>query len=158
MHVTRVALTKKRLVRFRPPPADAAPAFTLVELVVCIAIIGVLLALLLPAVQMTREASRKTQCRSNLRQIGTAIAAYESMHQMFPPGGSYGASMHVTLLPFLDNKALYDRYDFIKRDDSAVRTVKIPLYICPSDPAPPIWPLGTTGEVATNYAGNSGTG
>jgi prepilin-type N-terminal cleavage/methylation domain-containing protein/prepilin-type processing-associated H-X9-DG protein len=134
------------------------PAFTLLELVACLAVLGILLALLLPAIIAARESSRRMECSANLKQIGIAIAAYEAQHQMFPPGGAYGASMHVVLLPFLDQQSLYDRYDFIKRDDSAVRTYVMPLYICPSDPALSAWPSMGSWVVTTNYAGNAGTG
>jgi prepilin-type N-terminal cleavage/methylation domain-containing protein len=61
--------------------------FTLVELLVVIAIIGVLVALLLPAVQAAREAARKTQCRNNLRQIAIAALSHESIHKHYPTGG-----------------------------------------------------------------------
>jgi prepilin-type N-terminal cleavage/methylation domain-containing protein/prepilin-type processing-associated H-X9-DG protein len=131
---------------------------TILELLVVVTIIGLLLALILPAVSVSRETARKAECMSHLKQIGVAIAAYESLHGMFPPGGSYGASMHVSLLPFLGQKALYDRYDFIKRDDTSVRTVVVPLYLCPSDPAPNAWMYGGRVDATTSYAGNSGTG
>jgi prepilin-type processing-associated H-X9-DG protein len=137
---------------------NARRGLSQIEVVITVAIIALLVALLVPAVQSSRAASRKIQCAANLRQIGIAIGAYESAHQMFPPGGSYGASMHVSLLPFIDQKNLFDRYDFVNRDDSAVRIQVVSLYLCPSDSAPQTWPFRTPGEAATSYAGNSGTG
>lgn len=101
--------------------------FTLVELLVVIVIIGILMALLLPAIQSTREAGRRVTCANNLKQIGAALHAYETKYRMFPPGGvGYGwckypeehgtdivhnANGLLFLLPNLDEMPLYERYD-----------------------------------------------
>jgi prepilin-type N-terminal cleavage/methylation domain-containing protein len=66
-------------------------AFTLVELLVVIAIIGILVALLLPAIQAAREAARRSQCLSQIRQVGLAVLNYDATHKRFPPGSSIGS-------------------------------------------------------------------
>ncbi|WP_202921562.1 DUF1559 domain-containing protein [Anatilimnocola aggregata] len=87
------------------------------ELLVVIAIIGVLVALLLPAVQAAREAARRTQCANNLHQTGLALASYESSHKVFPCGGlygrgnGYGHSWWVRILPYAEETAVYDKFD-----------------------------------------------
>src|SRR5262245_8130625 len=75
----------------RTPHSHARRAFTLVELLVVIAIIGILVALLLPAIQAAREAARRSQCKNNLRQIALSCLNHESTHKFFPHGGwSFG--------------------------------------------------------------------
>src|ERR1043165_7475153 len=98
--------------------------FTLVELLVVIAIIGILVALLLPAVQAAREAARRTQCTNNMKQLGLAMQNYLSAKKTFPPGsmrditGSTGnfrdprVSPHLRLMPYMENQPLYDRFDW----------------------------------------------
>ncbi len=100
-------------VSLRRPPADAA-GFTLIELLVVIAIVGLLIALLLPAVQAAREAARRTQCVNNLKQIALAAANYHDQQGAFPPCGywrdtGYGIwsnaySFLVHLLPHLEQR------------------------------------------------------
>ncbi len=102
---------------FHHPPStiqNPKSGFTLVELLVVIAIIGILIALLLPAVQAAREAARRLQCANNLKQMGLALHNYHSAHRTFPPGGitSNGLGYIVMLLPYLEQKALYDGFDF----------------------------------------------
>src|SRR5438445_11061328 len=89
-------------------------AFTLVELLVVIAIIGVLVALLLPAVQTAREASRRSSCQNNLKQLSLAMLNYESTNNVLPGGvGRYGCcwgTWQVRVLPFLEQGALAGLY------------------------------------------------
>ncbi|MDZ7617697.1 MAG: DUF1559 domain-containing protein [Patescibacteria group bacterium] len=116
------------LVRFRARTRRRhRAAFTLVELLVVIAIIGILIALLLPAVQSAREAARALHCKGNFRQIGIALHNYHSAHRSFPPGGiGYGwcrnadpyGDAHIMnknglllLLPHLEQQPLYDQFD-----------------------------------------------
>src|ERR1700682_3781970 len=94
--------------------------FTLIELLVVIAIIAVLVAMLLPAVQQAREAARRSQCKNNLKQIGLAIANYESTYTCLPfgKGLNYPAkggpvyarwSLHSMILPYMDQQPLYNQ-------------------------------------------------
>ncbi|QDU61145.1 hypothetical protein Pan216_19990 [Planctomycetes bacterium Pan216] len=88
-------------------------AFTLVELLVVIAIIGILVALLLPAVQQAREAARRSQCSNHLKQIGVALHNYHDSHGGFPPAAitsnQHGPTAWVMLLPYLDQASFYDQ-------------------------------------------------
>src|SRR5437762_11394995 len=93
----------------RPRPIRR-PAFTLVELLVVIAIIGVLVALLLPAVQAAREAARRSSCQNNLRQIGIAFHNFHDANNAFPPlriaGGDGWASCFVLISPYMEQSTL----------------------------------------------------
>ena len=138
-------------------------AFTLVELLVVITIIGILIALLLPAVQAAREAARRMQCANNFKQAGVALHNYHAAVGSFPPGmmlylakshascgpkpsGNYvGWGWTAHILPYIEKQALYDQFDFGEWSPSLTQNVsghsnfeiggtRISAYLCPSDP------------------------
>ena len=135
-----------RSVRYR--------AFTLVELLVVIAIIGVLVSLLLPAVQSAREAARRMQCANNLKQITLAVHNYADTNSSTFPAGAYSCCCGTWLggiLPFMEQKTMFDKYQFfgglLPPPDSAcpgnrrygaavnkpITTIQLKAYSCPSD-------------------------
>ncbi len=145
--------------------------FTLVELLVVIAIIGILIALLLPAVQAAREAARRSHCSNNVKQIGLALHNYHDVHLAFPPGSfwtgtayaDYRGSILVRLLMYLEQQPLYGLWDFRNPNGVSVdnqvfpgtskllQSTQIPAYTCPSD----VWPA--VGNFAFhNYAASDG--
>ena len=121
--------------------------FTLVELLVVIAIIGILIALLLPAVQAAREAARLSQCSNNLRQIGLAVLNYESANRSLPASvildlsgtstaNNLGWGVHGRILSYLEQGNVNDKVDLNAAWDfqTAINKLGVPSYRCPSDP------------------------
>lgn len=130
---------------------------TIVELLTVLAVTGVLLAVLLPAVQQAREVARRAHCLANMRQLGIAMHGYSETYGVLPPGiGVGGKSALVSMLPYLEQTAIYQAFDWSKwaRDNVNVTIAmsqRIPLFVCPSDSQLPI-------SGATNYVVNGGTG
>lgn len=120
--------------------------FTLVEVLVVIAIIGILIALLLPAVQAARESSRRTGCQNNMRQIGLGILHFESTHGKFPPGKkwsgppkdpkSFAMAWSSFMLDHIEQRAIHDQINFklsfTDPSNLPATTQVIPIYRCPS--------------------------
>lgn len=137
------------MIRLRPEQrTNCRSAFTLVELLVVIAIIGVLVALMLPAIQMARESARKTKCANNLKQLGIGMQAYLVNRLSFPPGytsavmadhddGGPGWAWGSMITPFIEESSLHDQIDYSlslrSPEAQAVVTNSLPLFICPSD-------------------------
>lgn len=165
------------LLRQNPRTRRSTPrGFSLIELLVVITIIGVLIALLIPAVQQVRESARRTQCRNNLKQIGLALENYHDMYRMFPPASIRDTGFEnngrdqprstwmIALLPLIDAAPLYQRFDAGAATDlpanASVRDAAIPAYLCPTDTGAeiPFEPrLGITYRRG-NYGANFGAG
>jgi prepilin-type N-terminal cleavage/methylation domain-containing protein/prepilin-type processing-associated H-X9-DG protein len=148
--------------------------FTLIELLVVMVIIGVLIALLLPAVQRVRENSRVSSCANNLKQVALAIASYETRERKYPPsmklcatdsaGSINGWSINALLLPYLEQGRIFSEIDFDQNlrlagtvqtaDGKIVKlaALRIPTYVCPSEQRDE--PRLSSSGVATNYPFN----
>ncbi|MGL4512622.1 MAG: DUF1559 domain-containing protein [Lacipirellulaceae bacterium] len=162
------------------PLATRRPGFTLVELLVVIAIIGILVALLLPAVQAAREAARRMSCQTNVKNISLGLLNYESAKGFFPPGATYlpvgglnGPSFHVDLLPYLEDSALFasvgQALQEARRTNpnaqldygsiQSLKNIAVSVYQCPSDGAPFARDdfAGGEGFPGSNYSGVMGS-
>lgn len=138
-----------------PPLADGKRlAFTLVELLVVIAIIGVLVALLLPAVQAAREAARRTQCSNQLKQLGLAVLNFEDTFKRLPHTRlDTRETWAVLILPYMEQQALYDRWDMSKKyyqQQPAVRETTLKGFLCPSRQRPSKLSIGRDIEQGTS--------
>ena len=127
--------------------------FTLVELLVVVSVIGILIALLLPAVQAARATARSVACGNNLKQIGLALHHYEGSYRAFPPtfvtsrvenesGTGESWSVHGRLLPQIEQGAAFERVDLSVdwhiQVSSGVTALRVPVYLCPSEINPDI--------------------
>jgi len=154
--------------------------FTLIELLVSVAVIGILISLLLPAVQSAREKARQARCAGNLKQIALAMSQYQETHGTLPPGkkGCCWGTWLMFILPEVEQQALYDAYNFsgnnspglpsnydldLRYFGSSNRTVtstRLSVYLCPSDQTSAPISLKTSGVTQSctsqNYAGNFG--
>ena len=148
------------------PNSRSTRGFTLIELLVVICLIAVVSALLLPAVQHSRDAARLAQCKNNMKQLGLAFHNYHDTFLTFPPGWTQhhpqaGSQTRlgwsVFILPFIDQAPLYNRMNFQtqRADPLELFQTRIPTYRCPQDPSPDV--NSQRGQFGTlNYSANFG--
>jgi prepilin-type N-terminal cleavage/methylation domain-containing protein/prepilin-type processing-associated H-X9-DG protein len=165
----------------RLDPGPSRPAFSLIELLVTIGIIGVLAGLLIPAVQASRESARRSECGNNLRQLGLAALHHESARGYFPSGtiskpeptdpaapwSFYRWSALAQLTPYMENSVVYDALDLsvplygsdlhARPENSGVVRLTVPEFLCPSDELRRVSDeFGATNYVVSTGSGNNG--
>ena len=167
-----VSSARARRTRSVAREAKSRAGFTVIELIVVMAVIGILVALIAPAIQNAREASRRAQCQNNLRQIGIGLNAHEAARGQYPSGSSVprahpkppvmnsSVSICYQLLPYMDQRPLFNRVDTDEDGDGskdepptsatngAVLKISVPAFMCPSD----LWFAGSV-----SYRGCAGT-
>jgi prepilin-type N-terminal cleavage/methylation domain-containing protein len=140
--------------------------FTLIELLVSIAIMGILMGLLLPAMQAARGTARRMNCSNNLKQIGLAIHGFHDVNKGLPPQATYavgstfsGYSVHARILPYIEQNSIHDRVDFTRgyAAQPDVCKLKLPIYRCPSDGRDETRRDAGVEFYPTNYGFNIGT-
>lgn len=145
-------------------------AFTLTELLAVVAIVGLLLALLIPVLAAARESARRAVCQNNLKQIGVALVGYENTHSKFPVGAqrnvSFGVSWWVGILPFLEEAQTYAKFDLTGAHNGSVmlnstngklaNQLVIESMICPSSPLTSLFPVGNYQVMMPSYVGIAG--
>ncbi len=149
-------------------PRRIRSGFTLVELLVVIAIIGMLVTLLLPAVQSAREAARVAQCQNNLKQLALSVELYKGARSHYPPArlkhnpldeepqkcGEKTATWMVRILPYIEEQNVYAKWDLKKAwyvHDLEARSPHVPGFVCPSRRSPDATTSGMAGDVVITY-------
>jgi prepilin-type N-terminal cleavage/methylation domain-containing protein/prepilin-type processing-associated H-X9-DG protein len=142
-------------------PSVRKPAFTLIELLVVIAIIGILIALLLPAVQKIREAAARIQCQNNLKQLGLAVHNYHDANNSLPParvGRDAYATWPVLIAPYVEQQNFYNLWDITRtyqlQPNPLARTQTLKIFFCPSRRSPMLSPASENGVSGTDGNGH----
>jgi prepilin-type N-terminal cleavage/methylation domain-containing protein len=156
---------------FRSSYGIKVAAFTLSELLVVIAIVGVLLSMLLPAVQQARETARRSVCQNNLKQLGVGVLNYEQSMRSLPIGarhsnGTHGVSWYIAVAPYLDETVAMEKFDtrgpncgWLLMDPENGRLVDglvISSWVCPSTPLPILNSVGSFRAMTPSYVGIAG--